>query len=137
MSIDWLREFCLSLPHTTEQIQWEDDLVFKVGGKMYAVAMLEPGQYWLSLKCSNEDFAELIERTGIHPAPYLARAHWIAIEAENALPRAKVQELLTCAHSIVIAKLPRKTQTSLAAKKSSTKDSRRARGARRKPGRSC
>ena len=39
MSIDWLRAFCLSLPHTTEQIQWGDNLVFKVGGKMYAVTV--------------------------------------------------------------------------------------------------
>jgi predicted DNA-binding protein (MmcQ/YjbR family) len=136
MSIDWLREFCLSLPHTTEQIQWEDDLVFKVGGKMYAVAMLEPGRYWLSFKCSGEDFAKQIERPGIEPAPYLARAHWIAIESESALPRAAIQELLTRAHSIVFAKLPKKAQAFLAAKKSSAKDSRGTRRVRRKLGRS-
>ena len=40
MNIDWLREHCLSLPHATETVQWGDDLVFKIGGKMFAVVAL-------------------------------------------------------------------------------------------------
>lgn len=116
MSIDWLRGFCLSLPHTTEQVQWEDALVFEVGGKMYAVASLEPGENWLSLKCSDEEFVELVERPGIFPAPYLARAHWIALESEDTLPRTELQQLLTRAHALIFAKLPRKTRAALARK---------------------
>jgi predicted DNA-binding protein (MmcQ/YjbR family) len=135
MSIDWLRDFCLSLPHTTEQIQWGDNLVFKVGGKMYAVAALEPGIHWLSLKCSDEDFAELIERPGINPAPYLARAHWVAIETENTLSRAEMQQILSRAYAIVFAKLPKKTQAALTAHKSSTKRPKSTRRARLKAGR--
>lgn len=119
MSIDWLRGFCLSLPHTTEQVQWEDALVFKVGGKMYAVVALEPGEHWLSLKCSVEEFVELVERPGISPAPYLARAHWIALESEDTLPRSELQQLLTRAHALVLAKLPRKTRSALARKTAS------------------
>src|ERR1700733_13899616 len=125
MSIDWLRAFCLSLPHTTEQIQWGDNLVFKVGGKMYAVAALEPSIHWLSLKCSDEDFAELIERPGINPAPYLARAHWVAIETEATLPRGELQQRLWRAHALVFAKLPRKAEAALASTKR-PKSTRRA-----------
>src|SRR5205823_9462165 len=80
MNIDWIRQYCLSLPHTTETIQWGDDLVFKIGGKMYAVAALEPGDHWLSFKCSPDDFTRLVEQMGIIPAPYLARANWVAVE---------------------------------------------------------
>jgi predicted DNA-binding protein (MmcQ/YjbR family) len=117
MDIDWLRRFCLSLPHATEQIQWEDDLVFKVGGKMFAVARLEPAPVWLSLKTSPEEFAELVERPGIIPAPYLARAHWVALESESALPRHELERLLRLAHSLVVAKLPKKLQDGLLAAK--------------------
>jgi predicted DNA-binding protein (MmcQ/YjbR family) len=124
MSIEWLREFCLSLPHTTEQVQWEDALVFKVGGKMYAVAMLEPGAHWLSFKCSDDEFVELVERPGIIPAPYLARAHWIALESENTVPRTELQQLLTRGHAIVLSKLPKKTQAALAACKTVSKHPR-------------
>jgi predicted DNA-binding protein (MmcQ/YjbR family) len=119
VSIDWLRRFCLSLPHSTEQVQWDDALVFKVGGKMYAVARLEPGEHWLSLKCSVEEFVELVERPGIFPAPYLARAHWIALESEDTLSRAELQQLLTRAHALVFAKLPRKTRAALSRKTAS------------------
>lgn len=107
MNLDWVRELCLSLPHATEQIQWGDNLVFKVGGKIFAVAALEPARHCLSLKCSDDDFAELIERPGIVPAPYLARAHWVALESEHPLTEAELERLLRQAHALVFAKLPK------------------------------
>ena len=64
MNIEWVRRFCMSLPHTTETVQWGADLVFKVGGKMYAVVALEPAPVCMSFKCSPEDFAELTEQIG-------------------------------------------------------------------------
>jgi predicted DNA-binding protein (MmcQ/YjbR family) len=113
MDIDWVREFCLSLPHTTEKVQWEDDLVFKVGEKMYAVVALEPGDHWISFKCSAEKFASLIELPGVVPAPYLARAQWVALETADALSRDEIRRLLADAHSLIFAKLPKGTQARL------------------------
>ncbi len=126
MDIDWVREFCLSLPHTTEKLQWEDALVFKVGGKMYTVVSLEPGETWISFKCSAEEFAALVERPGVVPAPYLARAQWVALETEDALSREEIRRLLAAAHSLIFAKLPKSTQVALSGNKGS-------RAARAKP----
>jgi predicted DNA-binding protein (MmcQ/YjbR family) len=105
----------------TEQVQWENDLVFKIGGKMFATVVLEPSRYFMSLKCSPEAFAELVERPGIAPAPYLARANWVALESVDALPRSELESLLRDAYAIVLAKLPEKAQADLRkpAKKSS------------------
>jgi predicted DNA-binding protein (MmcQ/YjbR family) len=114
MDIDWIREHCLALPHTTEKVPWEDDLVFKIGDKMYAVVPLEPARVAMSFKCSPEEFADLIERPGIIPAPYLARSQWVALESHDALPRDEIKRLLSQSYSLVFAKLPRKTQSSLA-----------------------
>lgn len=116
MDIDWIRKYCLSLPHTTEQVRWVDSLVFKVGGKMYAVAALEPGRHWLSLKCAPEDFADLTERPGIFPAPYLARAHWVALETPAALSVNELEIFLARARDLVFAKLPEKQQSVLNAR---------------------
>jgi len=127
MDIDWLRDHCLSLAHTTEQIQWEDDLVFKVGGKMYAAVALEPGDHWISFKCSMENFAALTERPGVIPAPYMARAQWVALETETALPRAELQTLLAEAHALVFAKLPKNIQSQLSAQPKRTSPSRKFR----------
>ncbi len=114
MDIDWLREYCMALPHTTETIQWGSDLVFKIAGKMYAVVALEPGDHWLSFKCTPEDFARLVEQVGIIPAPYLARANWVALETPSALTHAEIKRLIRQARDIVMAKLPKKTQAALA-----------------------
>jgi predicted DNA-binding protein (MmcQ/YjbR family) len=115
MGVDWVRQYCLSLPHTTENVQWGNDLVFKIAGKMYAVAAFDVGEHWLSCKCTPGEFAELVERPGIVPAPYLARAHWVALETEDSLPRAEVKRLLQQAYDLIFSKLPKKTQASLLA----------------------
>jgi predicted DNA-binding protein (MmcQ/YjbR family) len=108
MHIDQLRKFCLSLPAATEQIQWGDNLLFKVGGRMFAIASLEPSPVWLSLKADPEEFAELTERPGVIPAPYLARAKWIALESQEALSNPELEALLRKSYDLVLAKLPRK-----------------------------
>src|SRR5262249_5346697 len=114
MNVDWVRQYCLSLPHTTETIQWGDDLVFKIAGKMYAVTALEPGDHLLSFKCAPDQFARLTEQEGIIPAPYMARAQWVSLETEDALSRAEIKSLIRQSYDLVIAKLPKKTQAALA-----------------------
>jgi len=116
MIADWVRQTCLALPHTTESVQWGNNLVFKIGGKIYAVAPLDAGGLSLSLKCSPETFAELTEREGVIPAPYLARAHWVALERDDAIPRGELRELLNCAYDLVLAKLPKKTKDAIRTK---------------------
>jgi len=115
MNVDWVRAHCMALPHTTEEILWGDDLVFKIGGKMYAVVVLTPRhKVVMSFKCTPEVFAELVERPGIIPAPYSARSHWVALEWEDALPRAEIRRLVSRSYELVMAKLPKKTQETLA-----------------------
>jgi predicted DNA-binding protein (MmcQ/YjbR family) len=127
MDVEWLRKVCLSLPHTTEQIQWGSDLLFKVHGKMFAITPLEPAPVCLSFKCSKESFAELTERSDIIPAPYLARANWVALEKRDAIARAELAELLRTSYGLVLAKLPKKLRESVGdanskAMKTSAKD---------------
>jgi len=116
MNIDQLRELCLSFPGVTEQMQWGDDLLFKVGGKMFAVTPLVPAKVWISLKASPEKFAELTERPGVLPAPYLARAKWISLESADTLPDAEITQLVRESYKLVLAKLPRKMRESVANK---------------------
>lgn len=118
MNIDWIRDLCLSFPHTTEQIQWGDDLVFKVAGKIHAITVLKPAKVWLCFKASPEKFAELTERPGIIPAPYLARAKWVALETREALPSGELALLLRESYDMVVAKLPKRTREALVNAKS-------------------
>jgi predicted DNA-binding protein (MmcQ/YjbR family) len=120
MNIDQLRKLCLSFPGSTEQMQWGDNLLFKVGGRMFAITSLEPAKVWISLKASPENFAELTERPGVIPAPYLARASWISLESADALPDPEISQLVRKSYELVLAKLPQKARQ-LALKGSSLK----------------
>ena len=115
MDVAWVRRYCLAMPHTTESVQWGSNLVFKVGGRIYAIAELEAADkdHWLAFKCSAEDFVELCEREDIVPAPYLARAQWVALQSEDAVPRVELKRLLRQAYVLVFARLSKKTQASL------------------------
>ena len=114
MTIDQIRAICLAFPHATEDVKWEHDLVFSISKKMFAVAGLEPGEVWLSFKCSPDDFADLSERPGCRPAPYLARAKWIGLENHDALPARELERLLRQSYDLVVSGLPKKIQRELA-----------------------
>ena len=113
MNIDQLRKLCLSFPGATEQTIWEGDLTFKVANKMFAHTVLEVAPVWLSFKATPENFAELIERADIIPAPYLARAQWVALETRDALPIDELTALLRESYDLVVAKLPKKTRDAI------------------------
>jgi predicted DNA-binding protein (MmcQ/YjbR family) len=113
MNLDWIRAYCLSLPHVTESMPWEESLVFKIGGKMFAIASLNPARDAVSLKADPEEFDQLIEHPAIVPAPYLARAKWIQVQRVGELPRAELQRLLLCSYKLVKAKLSKRLQSQI------------------------
>ena len=113
MDVHDIRATCQSFPHVTETQQWTDHLVFKIGDKSFAITTLEPTDKLCSIKCSPEVFAEVIERPGVIPAPYLARSHWVAVEDADALPAKELRALLRQAYDLVLAKLPKKTRVAL------------------------
>ncbi len=114
MDIESVRKFCLSLPHVTEDVQWENDLLFRIGNKMFAVVSLEPASdHCMSFKCTPQVFAELTEREGIMPAPYVARYHWVALERFDVLPESELQDLLKNAYQLILEKLPKKSKAAL------------------------
>lgn len=113
--VDWVRKFCLSLPHATEDVQWEHDLLFRIANKMFCVANLEPAisPTKIAFKCIPEKFAELAEIEGIIPAPYMARNHWVAVQNLRALRQVELEELIRTSYQLVLEKLPKKTQAVL------------------------
>jgi predicted DNA-binding protein (MmcQ/YjbR family) len=110
MDVEWIRDYCLSLTQATEVYQWEA-VVFKVAGKIFAVLRLEEGR--ISIKCTPEEAAELVEREGIIPAPYLARNHWVSVQDLGAVTRREMKDLVKRSYDLVAAKLPKKVRAGL------------------------
>nr|WP_286676409.1 MmcQ/YjbR family DNA-binding protein [Paracidobacterium acidisoli] len=109
----------LTLPHAEETMQWGENLVFwvgdkSIGGKMFAIANLAPEKTVLGFAAGPEHFAELVEIEGVIPAPYLARAHWVAIERWDVFPVHELKQHLQYARDLVFAKLPKRTKDVLA-----------------------
>lgn len=128
MDIESVRKFCLSLPHVTEGIQWENDLLLRIGNKMFAVISLEAASdHCMSFKCTPERFAELVEQEGIMPAPYVARYHWVALERFDVLPERELKDLLKTAYELVRDKLPKKVREELTSGKPSRKKAKSTR----------
>jgi len=120
MDAEKVRAMLLKLPHVAETMQWGANLVFwvgdkAIGGKMFAVVDLDgKGGPVISYAAGAERFAELVEQEGVIPAPYLARAHWVAVERWDVFRATEWQSELTGAHALIYAKLPKRTRDVLA-----------------------
>jgi len=105
-----LRKLCMSLSGATEQIQWENDRVFKIGGKMFACSGIEKTSCY-SFKVDDERFLELTDLSGITPAPYLARAKWVQIDPTACeLSKRDLKQLVRRSYELVLKKLPKRVQ---------------------------
>ena len=110
-----LLDVCNALAGVTEEILWDNDRVFKVGGKMFFCgdASDDPAGRF-SFKVADERFLELTDLPGVIPAPYLARAKWVQIDpVECALGDDELAVLISNSYELVFARLTKKAQRSI------------------------
>lgn len=106
--------FCTSLPAATRTVQWEGVTVFKVGGRMFClIAPEEHSVGRISFKSAPEHYDALSRSPGFRPAPYLARAKWVAVDDPAALTDAEMKAYVTRAHAVIAAALPKRKQKEL------------------------
>ena len=108
-----LAAFCRTLPGTTEDIKWGNDLVFSVAGKMYA-GFDVAGTGAVGFKCDDIEFERLTKIDGIIPAPYAARFGWVSVTRRGVLPATDLKRCLRRSYDLVVEKLPAKTRAALA-----------------------
>lgn len=115
MELTTFNSFCGSKPGTQKVIQWGGAHVWKVGGKIFAIA-----SHWgkdtpqeifkISFKASEFSFQILTEQPNIIPAPYLGRYRWVQLEKPDALDDKEVCAYVDQAYGLVLEKLPKATQ---------------------------
>jgi predicted DNA-binding protein (MmcQ/YjbR family) len=107
-------KFCASLPAATRTVQWEGVTVFKVGGKMFClIAPPDHSIARISFKCPAEHYEALSRSEGFRPAPYLARAKWVALDNPGVLTPAETKAYIRRAHAVIAAALPKKKRADL------------------------
>jgi predicted DNA-binding protein (MmcQ/YjbR family) len=109
---DPLIEFCRSLPGATEDVKWGHDLIFSVGGKMFAGFQLPDGEP-LGFKVDPLVFDSLVGHNGIVPAPYMAKHSWVSVTDRTQVPLATLQDLIADSHRLVADKLSKKMRQTL------------------------
>lgn len=108
MDIEMFREYCLSLPGTTEDLKWGDNLCFLIEAKIYVMTSLDSGS--IVFKCDPEEFEELTARDGIKQAGHMAKGQWVALENFDVLPAHELKSRIASSRALVIKKLPKKLQ---------------------------
>jgi predicted DNA-binding protein (MmcQ/YjbR family) len=102
----------MNMPGVHEGIKWEDHLCFMVAEKMFVITGMNDNSN-VSIKVTDEDFAELTEREGIIPAPYMARNKWVSVEKRNALRPKEWEHYMRQSYELIKSKLPKKIRENL------------------------
>jgi predicted DNA-binding protein (MmcQ/YjbR family) len=111
MNVEEIRKYCLAFPEATENLQWGDDLCFKIRGKIFVTLALTAVPQKLCFKCAAETFAELLERKDIHPAPYVGRYKWVILDRLDALGTDELRDFIRRSYEMVAAKAPGKSRS--------------------------
>lgn len=112
MDLDTLRSICLALPGVTEEVQWVDHLLFKVGGKMFCITSLENAGD-TSFKVPDEDFEILSTTDKYMAAPYMARNKWVKVIRPEAISTNEWKERVGISYQLIRSKLTKKMQKEL------------------------
>jgi predicted DNA-binding protein (MmcQ/YjbR family) len=111
MNLEDFREYCLTKPHATEETPFGPDvLVFKVGGKMFALAALDELPTTVNLKCEPDLALDLRDRyEQIRPGYHMNKKHWNTVEIETGIPDAELRKMIDHSYDLVIKALPKST----------------------------
>src|SRR3954469_13448127 len=109
MDIVEFREYCLTKAQVTEGMPFgETVLVFKVAGKMFALASLDEVPATANLKCDPDWALELRDRyEQVRPGYHMNKKHWNTVELERGIPNAELRKMIDDSYDLVVRSLPK------------------------------
>ena len=118
MNLEIYYEYCLSKKGTTEHFPFDQDtLVFKVGGKMFALSSLiqwEKGEPSLNVKCDPDYALELrAQYSDIQPAFHMSKIHWNTIAINNEVSDELFKQLIDDSYELICKSLTKKLQSEI------------------------
>lgn len=114
MNIEEYRDFCLAKTAVSEEFPFDENtLVFKVAGKMFALADVTEFES-INLKCDPENAIELRERyPAVQPGYHMNKKHWNTVVLDGSIPDPLIYQWINDSYQLVIESLPKKTKASL------------------------
>ena len=129
MDLAEFREYCLTKPDTTEGTPFGPDvIVFKVSGKMFALAALDEVPPTVNLKCDPELALDLRDRyEQVRPGYHMNKKHWNTVEIERGIPDLELRKMIDHSYELVTKGLPKSKAKVGAQSRRSSAQGRRAR----------
>ncbi len=117
MQIDTFREYCLRKAGVIESTPFgADNLVFKIGGKMFALLALDEIPAAANLKCDPDLALELRDRyEQVRPGYHMNKRHWNTVELGTGLPDGEVRTMIDHSYELVVKGLPKAQRARLSA----------------------
>ena len=117
MTRDDVLACCTGMPGAVEDYPFGDEVaVFKVGGKMFALVMLERDPGLVNLKCDPDLALELRARyTAVEPGYHANKRHWNSVHLDGSLDAEEIREMIEHSYTLVVAGLPRTARARLGA----------------------
>ena len=115
MEVDAFREYCLKKPGVTEGTPFgPEHVVFKVGGKMFALLAFEEVPPTANLKCDPDWALQLRDRyEEVQPGYHMNKKHWNTVNLGGEIPFKELRKMIDHSYDLVVASLPRKTREKL------------------------
>jgi predicted DNA-binding protein (MmcQ/YjbR family) len=115
MDLQSFREYCLGKPGATEGAPFGPDvLVFKVNGKMFALAALDEAPATANLKCDPDLALELRDQfEQVRPGYHMNKKHWNTVELDTEIPDLKVRKMIDHSYDLVVNSLPKASRAKL------------------------
>jgi predicted DNA-binding protein (MmcQ/YjbR family) len=115
MDLAEFRDYCLAKPHVTEGTPFgETVLVFKVAGKMFALASFDDVPVRVNLKCDPDRALELRDRyEQVRPGYHMNKKHWNTVEIDSGIPDAELRRMIDHSYDLVVQSLPRAMRAKL------------------------
>lgn len=117
MNIETFRKYCLNKPGVTEAFPFDESvLVFKVGGKIFALTDVDTFES-VNLKCEPERAVVLRERyEAVRPGYHMNKKHWNTLLMDGSLPESFLRAEIDASYALVVAKLTASQKLSISIK---------------------
>ncbi|WP_128543475.1 MmcQ/YjbR family DNA-binding protein [Larkinella soli] len=112
MNIEQLRDYCLQKPGVLESFPFgEETLVFKVGGKIFALTSLDAAPLTVNLKCDPEKAVDLREKfEAVRPGYHMNKTHWNTVLIDGTVRETDLKEWIDHSYGLVLKSLPKQVR---------------------------
>ena len=107
MDLEKFREYCLGKPRATEGMPFGPGiLVFKVGGKIFALTSPERFPVTANLKCDPDLALDLRDRyEQVQPGYHMNKKHWNTVELGAGIPDGEIRNMIDHSYNLVASRL--------------------------------